>query len=182
MSDIMRNPAAQPNKQSHLKGPVSLNKVAILFFQFFDCLDPRLNWHFFFIVSVCLNLSNFNFLTEQDHRKKELMRITHENQAILKRIQRAQPMYNHVKWEESHKRNQEYLRNCCEYPLVLRKPLGSGMGGDMMGGMDSLSGDPAGITKLDDYAATGQELKYVLKEGDGIFSCLGYRYFDHYIT
>lgn len=39
----------------------------------------------------------------QDHRKKELLRITNENQAILKRIQGAQPMYNHVQWEESHK-------------------------------------------------------------------------------
>jgi len=42
-------------------------------------------------------------LPSQDYRKKELLRITQENQAILKRIQRAQPMYNHVKWEEQHK-------------------------------------------------------------------------------
>jgi len=72
-------------------------------------------------------------------------------------------MYNHVKWEESHKRNQEYLRNCCEYPLVLRKTLGrSGM--EPLG-MTSMTGDPAGESKLDDYAQGGQELKYVLKEG-----------------
>ena len=39
----------------------------------------------------------------QDYRKKELLRITNENQAILKRIQRAQPMYNHVAWEAEHR-------------------------------------------------------------------------------
>jgi len=99
----------------------------------------------------------------KDHRKKELMRITQENQAILKRIQRTQPMYNHVKWEENHKRNQGYLRNCCEYPLVLRKQLGRGQG-EFDGGM---SGDPAGVSKLDEYSGA-QELKYVLKEGKKI--------------
>ena len=25
-----------------------------------------------------------------------------------------------MKWEEQHKRNQDYLRNCCEYPLVIK--------------------------------------------------------------
>lgn len=49
----------------------------------------------------------------KDFRKKELLRITHENQKILNRIQKAQPMYNHVKWEEDHKKQQRLLRNCC---------------------------------------------------------------------
>merc|ERR1719355_137470 len=52
----------------------------------------------------------------RDSRKTELMRITQENQAILKRIQQAQPVYNHVEWEDSYRRSEVYLRNKCEYP------------------------------------------------------------------
>lgn len=58
----------------------------------------------------------------RDSRKKELLRITKDNQSILKRIQQAQPVVNHVELEGSHKRCTNYLRNCAEYPLVLRTP------------------------------------------------------------
>ncbi|CAD7933861.1 unnamed protein product [Amoebophrya sp. A120] len=100
----------------------------------------------------------------RDARKKELLRITQENQLILKRIQRAQPMYNHIKWEESYKQNQTYLRNCCEYPLVLRKSMGGV-------GMETLQ-QPAsvgeGTGKLEKYGEKSADLKYVLKEGKKI--------------
>jgi len=56
----------------------------------------------------------------KDYRRQELTRITHENQAILKRIQRAQPVYSHMEWQRAHKRNISYLKNACEYPVVLR--------------------------------------------------------------
>jgi len=56
----------------------------------------------------------------KDYRRQELIRITHENQAILKRIQRAQPVYSHMEWQRAHKRNISYLKNACEYPVVLR--------------------------------------------------------------
>jgi len=59
-----------------------------------------------------------------DARKKELLRITRENQTILKRIQQAQPVYNHVEWEGMNRRNIAYLRNSAEYPLVLRSARG----------------------------------------------------------
>merc|ERR1719199_1890482 len=52
----------------------------------------------------------------RDLRKMELNRITQENQAILKRIQKAQPIYNHVEWEDSYRKNEAYLKNVCEYP------------------------------------------------------------------
>ena len=52
-------------------------------------------------------------------RKVELERINQENQMLLKRIQRAQPMYDHVKWEQNHRAHQGWLKNCCEYPVVL---------------------------------------------------------------
>lgn len=58
----------------------------------------------------------------RDARKKELLRITKENQSILRRIQQAQPVYNHVEMEGGHRKNTSYLKNCVEYPLVLRTP------------------------------------------------------------
>jgi len=58
----------------------------------------------------------------RETRRKELLKITQENQQILKRIQKAQPSYNHVEMEGNHRRHMGYLRNCAEYPLVLRTP------------------------------------------------------------
>jgi len=55
----------------------------------------------------------------KEFRKRELMRITEENQQILRRIQHKEPHYSHVEWEEQSRRDQEYLRNCAEYPIVL---------------------------------------------------------------
>jgi E3 ubiquitin-protein ligase TRIP12 len=57
----------------------------------------------------------------KDARKHDLIRITQENQALLKRIQATAPVYNRLQWEESHRRNELYLRNACEYPVVLRQ-------------------------------------------------------------
>merc|ERR1740130_360669 len=51
----------------------------------------------------------------RDFRRKELLRITRENQHILKRIQQAQPALNHIQWEAEHRSNQRYLANCSEY-------------------------------------------------------------------
>jgi len=60
----------------------------------------------------------------RDARKKELLRITKDNQSILRRIQQAQPVYNHVEWEGTNRRNLAYLKNCAEFPLVLRSARG----------------------------------------------------------
>lgn len=118
----------------------------------------------------------------RDSRKTELMRITQENQGILKRIQRAQPVYNHVAWEETYKRNTQYLKNSSEYPLVLKRksssrggslmPLGSkdGPGGSLdradsssRGGMGGSSTAEPGPQDLGP-----EDLRYVLKEGKRI--------------
>jgi len=64
----------------------------------------------------------------KDARKHDLIRITQENQAILRRIQTAAPVYNHLQWEESHRRNELYLRNACEYPVVLRNNSAPSLG------------------------------------------------------
>mmetsp|Transcript_2568 Transcript_2568/g.7095 ORF Transcript_2568/g.7095 Transcript_2568/m.7095 type:complete len:267 (+) Transcript_2568:83-883(+) len=55
----------------------------------------------------------------KEFRKRELMRITEENQQILRRIQQKEPHYSHLEWEEKARRDDEYLRNCSEYPNML---------------------------------------------------------------
>jgi len=105
----------------------------------------------------------------RDGRKTELMRITQENQAILKRIQSAQPVYNVVQWEDAYKRSGSYLKNSAEYPIVLGgarrservtlTPIGRESGGKTM---DENVHDP------EEEDGGGDELRYVLKEGKKI--------------
>jgi len=106
----------------------------------------------------------------RDSRKTELMRITHENQAILKRIQQAQPVYNHVAWEDSYRKSGAYLRNSAEYPIVLSKRQTSRVS------LTPIMKDSKGFDKSDQSGGVhnlGQEgpadeLRYVLKEGKKI--------------
>lgn len=56
----------------------------------------------------------------KSYRKKELQRITQENQAILRRIQACEPSLNRAVWEEDRRQNEKLLRNICENPFVLR--------------------------------------------------------------
>ena len=51
----------------------------------------------------------------KERRKRELQRITKENQKILKRIQNARPTYNHMRWEEEAMRNRDILQNISEF-------------------------------------------------------------------
>ena len=44
-------------------------------------------------------------------RKRDLLRITRENARILHGIQTREPTYNHVKWEQERKVQEQYLRN-----------------------------------------------------------------------
>jgi len=105
----------------------------------------------------------------RDSRKTELMRITQENQAILKRIQQAQPVYNHVAWEDSYRKSGQYLRNSAEYPIVLPKRIPSSHKLSPLN-QDSIPkmGDSQnmGVHQPQDQAA--DELRYVLKEGKKI--------------
>lgn len=115
----------------------------------------------------------------QDSRKKELLRITRENGAILKRIQQAQPVYNHVIWEDDSRKNKTYLQNCAEYPLVLRSARGK-RGGAATSELLPLDGNespmraPASNSQtprrqeLPFEAPPGPEQKNVLKESTRI--------------
>lgn len=101
-----------------------------------------------------------------DNRKQELMRVTQENGTMLRRIQKAQPVYNHVEWEDSYRRSGEYLKLKAEFPIVLKRkasapgalipiPRNKAMASTHDGSTSQASG------KL-------EELRYVLKEGKWI--------------
>lgn len=49
-------------------------------------------------------------------RQRELLRVTHENQAILKRISSKEPHYNHLRWEDEWQINETYMDNISKYP------------------------------------------------------------------
>lgn len=123
----------------------------------------------------------------RDLRKMELMRITQENQAILKRIQKAQPIYNHVEWEDDYRRSATYLRNKCEYPPL---PSIRSAGGRLVGAKPGSAGDDMRATASSARSGFGsarsdldagkprsapggmeEERRYVLKEGKKIGSC-----------
>ncbi|XP_033123519.1 uncharacterized protein CFAP97D1-like [Anneissia japonica] len=49
-------------------------------------------------------------------RQRELLRVTHENQAILKRIFSKEAHYSHLKWEHEWELNKKYMANIAKYP------------------------------------------------------------------
>eukprot|EP00055_Hartaetosiga_balthica_P009310 m.36729 g.36729 ORF g.36729 m.36729 type:complete len:589 (+) comp6695_c0_seq2:108-1874(+) len=49
-------------------------------------------------------------------RQQELLRITHENQAILKRITAKQPFYDHTEWEKDFDRATQFKNQISRYP------------------------------------------------------------------
>lgn len=54
----------------------------------------------------------------RDHRKRELVKITIENQGILRRIQDKKSSYNRQEWMESRKKAENYLKNISQYPIM----------------------------------------------------------------
>eukprot|EP01051_Picozoa_sp_SAG22_P011961 SAG22_NODE_1200_length_5182_cov_4.342514_2_plen_342_part_00 len=62
----------------------------------------------------------------KEARRRELLRITADNQAILRRIQERQPFYNHLEWEQQRIQNEKYLRNISQFPESLPSMTGSG--------------------------------------------------------
>merc|ERR1719160_2337846 len=108
----------------------------------------------------------------KDARKHDLIRITQENQALLRRIQTAGPVYNHLQWEESHRRNELYLRNACEYPVVLRQQSMPSLGrSQRMGTMDKEKDKLDELLEAEERkeeaadAKEEEDLSSVLKEG-----------------
>ena len=52
-------------------------------------------------------------------RKKELMKITIENQNILRRLQEKTSNYSVNKWEEDFRETEKRMKSMCEYPFTL---------------------------------------------------------------
>jgi len=116
----------------------------------------------------------------RDLRKTELMRITQENQAILKRIQKAQPIYNHVEWEDSYRRSATYLKNSAQVTSARGRSRDNAFAA---AGAATTSGDfrasPSSASALRSSRSDGgkprtapggadDDLRYVLKEGKKI--------------
>lgn len=55
----------------------------------------------------------------KEARKRKLVQITMENQAIMKRISQKKSTYNIDKWENQRKAVEKMLGNICEYPYTL---------------------------------------------------------------
>ena len=55
-------------------------------------------------------------------RKNELMKITVENQAILKRLQEKAPTYSVTKWSREFNEIAKIRNNMCEYPYEFDIP------------------------------------------------------------
>ncbi|XP_062619866.1 sperm axonemal maintenance protein CFAP97D1-like [Saccostrea cucullata] len=49
-------------------------------------------------------------------RQRELLRITHENFAILKRLTAKEPHYHHMRWQDEWNINQRYMMNISKFP------------------------------------------------------------------
>lgn len=54
----------------------------------------------------------------RDARKRELMKITRENQVMLKRLQEKKPNYNVTRWAVEDVERRKILSNICEYPVT----------------------------------------------------------------
>jgi len=54
-------------------------------------------------------------------RQRELLRLSHDNQAILRRIQSKESFYKQSEWEEHHRTQQKYLDNITKYPKYWHK-------------------------------------------------------------
>mmetsp|Transcript_117824 Transcript_117824/g.329934 ORF Transcript_117824/g.329934 Transcript_117824/m.329934 type:complete len:273 (-) Transcript_117824:135-953(-) len=96
-------------------------------------------------------------------RKAELIRITQENQRMLKAIQSTKPVYDARRWEDSYRKSEVHLKNCCSYPVVTRLPKVSSSPSVLM----SIDPEPAGVSQSDGFAAADPDgdRKFVLKEG-----------------
>jgi hypothetical protein len=52
----------------------------------------------------------------RESRKRELLKITKENQAFLKRLQEKKPNYNVTNWAKDDVERKKQLNRICEYP------------------------------------------------------------------
>lgn len=58
----------------------------------------------------------------KERRRRELVKITQENMALLKRLQQRPPTYNHLVWEQQRERNEALCDRICRYPYRPARP------------------------------------------------------------
>ena len=62
------------------------------------------------------DISSFFRSLNREKRMRELLRVTQENQQILKRIMMRKPELNHETWERDWEQNQLYMDNISSFP------------------------------------------------------------------
>ena len=92
----------------------------------------------------------------RESRKRELMKITRENQVILKRLQEKKPNYNVTRWAREDNQRRKLLDNICEYPYQLLKQ-NSQTDGTEGANEAYLSGPPDFIIKKKNRTANGNQ-------------------------
>ena len=45
--------------------------------------------------------------------------LSKENLEILRRIQNAEPTYDHLAWQDDARKHEVYMKNICELPLAI---------------------------------------------------------------
>ncbi len=83
-------------------------------------------------------------------RKKQLIKITRENQRLLHRIQRTIPTYHPEEWEKDAQKHEEYLRNMTEFPELYVAPGERQLVGNLEGIPDRFSDHLGGGITLSD--------------------------------
>ena len=61
--------------------------------------------------ACCAHSRNLQFFYEN------VVRIT--SQEILRRIQNAEPTYDHIQWLEDARQHETYMKNICEMPIQI---------------------------------------------------------------
>ena len=100
MTNILQNPKGPSHANAHLTASVATNSAAASSL-------------------VSSSQAAFKKSLNREARKRELMKITRENQVILKRLQEKKPNYNVTRWVKEDVERRKILNNICEYPYQL---------------------------------------------------------------
>ena len=94
----------------------------------------------------------------REARKRELLKITMENQAFLRRLQDKQPNYNVFKWEEEENGRKRILKNICEYDYIIDQPGMSQLHQQSQSQSNNYtSGPPDYIVSIEQYKIVDKE-------------------------
>lgn len=99
-------------------------------------------------------------------RKMELIRITQDNQRMLKAIQEVKPVYDHKKWEKNFEDSEYHLKARCAYPVITRLPRQTSAPSVLLQMQeDSLTSDAHSTFGKSQTVDAEEDKKFVLKEG-----------------